>query len=97
MSIFLRLGILIQLADWNPKTKPFAHVQTSLIAFRQNLAAKNALKSFKIMAKQAGVKWLLKKTDGFLLDIYGVLYNQGVKGPQAIEGSVNAIKRYTYF
>ena len=49
------------------------------------------------MAKQAGVKWLLKKTDGFLLDIYGVLYNQGVKGPLAIEGSVNAINRYTYF
>ena len=30
---------------------------------------------------------------GFLLDIYGVLYDANENGPYAIEGSIEAVKR----
>lgn len=35
-----------------------------------------------------------KELEGFLLDIYGVLYNDSDEGPVAIPGSVEAINKY---
>ena len=38
--------------------------------------------------------WIVRKIEGVLIDITGVLYNSGEEGGEVIPGSVQAIERY---